>query len=222
VTAPRSPSDWMREVRRAVAWHRRLVAAALIAAAIAFGLATLAPPDPPGTDVLVAAHDLSGGTLLRAADLRVRTIATAAVPDGVLTPRTRPQGRLLAGPVRAGEVMTDVRLVDRAALRGYGAGLVATPVRIADPAVAALLRPGDIVDVLAADGGAPGAATVPGASVVAAGVHVVTVPQQSTSAFDAGSSAAGGLVVLATTAETARALTAAAASAPLAVTIEGR
>ncbi len=54
--------------------------------------------------------------------------------------------------MRAGETITDVRLVGPALLAGYGDQLVAAPVRIADAGSAALLQPGDVIDVLAADG----------------------------------------------------------------------
>jgi pilus assembly protein CpaB len=216
----RSLADWVREGRRVIAWHRRLVAAALLAAAIALALQSLASPGQAGTTVLVAAHDIAGGTILSAADLRTRTVSSDLLPAGVLTPSTSPQGRLLAVPVRAGEVLTDVRLLGRAALRGYGPGLVAAPVRIADSGVAELLRPGDRVDVLAAAGGRSGGSAPPGADVVAASVRVVTVPRQGSSALGGGGPVDGSLVVLATTPEASQRLTAAAAAAPLSVTID--
>jgi hypothetical protein len=52
--------------------------------------------------------------------------------------------------VRAGEPITDARLVTASLLDGYP-GLVAVPVRIGDPGAVRLLRVGDRVDLLAAD-----------------------------------------------------------------------
>jgi SAF domain len=129
--------------------HRRPIAAALAALSVAFGLAAVRPLDPAGVQVLTAAHDLPGGTALRKQDVRPVALPPAAVPGGAL--RNPVTGRVLAGPMRRGEVITDARLVGGGLLKRYGPGIVAAPVRVADAATIRLLRPGDHVDVLAAD-----------------------------------------------------------------------
>jgi Flp pilus assembly protein CpaB len=113
--------------------------------------------------------------------------------------------------VRRGEPLTDVRLLGAGLLVEATPGLVATPVRLADPAGAALLSPGDRVDVLAApaDGAAPAAPTV------AADVTVLAVPTEVEPAD-------GALVVLATTPATAARLAAAAVASRLSVTVRPR
>ena len=68
-------------------------------------------------------------------------------PDGLVED---PAGRVLASSLRRGEPVTDARLVGPTLVDGLP-GLVATPVRIPDAAMAALLHVGDRVDVLAAD-----------------------------------------------------------------------
>ncbi|MBA2951711.1 hypothetical protein H1D24_39635 [Streptomyces sp. PSKA28] len=90
--------------------------------------------------------------------------------------------------------------------------LVAAPVRIADAATVRLLRPGDRVDVVAADGTATGGA-VP--RVVAKGARVTKIPEA------AGDSAAesGALVVFSVPRTTAARLAGAGATARLAVTL---
>lgn len=189
--------------------HRRPLAAAFAAAAVGFGLLALRPAGPPTVRVLVAAHDLPGGAALRGQDVRTVALPAAAVPDGAL--RSGAPGRVLAGPVRRGEPLTDARLLGAGLLDGYGPGVVATPVRIADAGVARLLRPGDRVDVLAT-GEAPfedaAAATVP--QTVVSSVPVIAVPRQSIG--DQGT-----LVVLATSRQQARVL--AGAGNRLSVTI---
>jgi hypothetical protein len=50
--------------------------------------------------------------------------------------------------MRKGEPLTDARVLGDALLQGYGPGTVAAPIRIADPAAAHLLHPGDRIDVL--------------------------------------------------------------------------
>lgn len=88
---------------------------------------------------------------------------------------------------------------------------VRDPIRIADAAVAALLRPGDRVDVLA------------GASIVARCAGVLAVPERiqapPAGAVPDGGGPSGGLVIVSVTRPTAAALSGAAAVSPLAVTL---
>ncbi|MGV9878938.1 RcpC/CpaB family pilus assembly protein [Streptomyces sp. NPDC003006] len=88
---------------------------------------------------------------------------------------------------------------------------VTAPVRIADAAAVGLLRPGDRVDVIAAEG-PPGSGAKP--RVVAAGARVSEVPEQVE-----GSAESGALVVLSVPRDTAARLAGAGASARLAVTL---
>ncbi|MFE5539279.1 hypothetical protein [Streptomyces sp. NPDC056492] len=84
---------------------------------------------------------------------------------------------------------------------------VSAPVRIADAATVRLLRPGDRVDVVAAERAGP-------PRVVAAGARVAEVPAPEKGVGDAGA-----LVVLSVPRDTARALVGAGAMARLAVTL---
>ena len=95
-----------------------------------------------------------------------------------------------------------------------GDRLVRAPVRIADAAAVALLRPGSRVDVLA------------GARVVATGVTVValptspnTAPSQANPVATDGGGPGGALVVLSVPRRTAAALSGAAATSPLGVAL---
>ncbi|MFF4131920.1 hypothetical protein ACFY1B_10330 [Streptomyces mirabilis] len=93
-----------------------------------------------------------------------------------------------------------------ASVRGRDAvETVAAPVRIADAATVRLLRPGDRVDVIAADGGSEG-------RVVAAGARVAEVP-------DYAATESGALVVLSVPRATAARLAGAGTTARLAVTL---
>jgi Flp pilus assembly protein CpaB len=113
--------------------------------------------------VLTAARDLPGGVVVRAGDLARTPFDPGSVPAGVLTAAAA-VGRTTTGPVRAGEALTDARLLTRSLLAGYP-GLVAVPVRIGDPAAVRLLRVGDRVDLLAADPQGDSAARVVGQDV---------------------------------------------------------
>ena len=206
----------LRELHRAIAWHRRLVVAQLVAATAAVTVNALAPPPPETAPVVAAAHDIAGGPPIAADDLRVVRLPPAAIPAGALRDPAVAVGRVPVGPIRSGEPLTDARLLGPSLVAGFasaGADVVAAPVRVADPGAAALLRAGDRVDVLAA-------ATEPGAgqeaTLVAADVPVVAVPAQREGGLDE-----GGLVVLATTTRVAAVLARAAVAARLSVTIRG-
>ncbi|HEY7489054.1 MAG TPA: RcpC/CpaB family pilus assembly protein [Streptosporangiaceae bacterium] len=157
---------------------------------MACALSAVRPAAPRGVRVLAAARDLPSGITLRPSDVRPVVLPPTAVPDGAA--RTSLTGRVLAGPVRSGEPLTDVRLLDPGLLNGYGPGLVAVPIRMADAGAVRLLHPGDHIDVLAAAtppgdapdglpaagsdaGGKPTAWTRP----VASSVPVVAIPPAS-------------------------------------------
>ncbi|MEY9992009.1 hypothetical protein ABIE67_004041 [Streptomyces sp. V4I8] len=114
-----------------------------------------------------------------------------------------------AGPARGHPVAEPVRQ-HRAVER------VSAPVRIADGATVRLLRPGDRVDVIAAEESATGG----DARVVARGARVSKVPEmpEAPESLDA-ASGSGALVVLSVPRSTAARLAGASATARLAVTL---
>lgn len=62
-------------------------------------------------------------------------------------------GTTLAGPVRRGEVLTDVRLLGpRLAEATAGPDARIVPLHLADTALLDMIRPGDVVDVLTVGG----------------------------------------------------------------------
>jgi Flp pilus assembly protein CpaB len=203
----------VRDARRAVSRHRALLAAGLAAGSLAAALNVLAPRPAAGMPVLTAAHDLSAGTSLMAADLRLVRLPVAVAPSGALTGTAQAVGRLLAAPLRRGEPVTDVRLAGADLLAATAPGLVAVPVRVADAASTSLVSAGDHVDVVAA-GSAPGASST--ARVVAVEAEVLAVP---TAVQDGGD---GALIVLATTPQVAAVLAAAAVSSRLSLTLHPR
>ena len=183
----------LTRLRRAVLARRRPIAAVCAALAVASALQANAAPPPTPLQVLTAAHDLPPGS----------------VPSGAVS-RQRALGRTTVGPVRAGEPLTDARLLDDRLLAAYP-GAVVAPVRVGDAATVGLLRVGDRVDILAADpqDDAP-------AFTVAERVPVVGIPPRrgTDPAF-----ASGALVVVAVDPATARALAGAAVSTFLSVVV---
>lgn len=199
----------LHELQRSLRKHRAVVAGLLTALGVLAALPALAPPAPPSLLVVAAARDLEPGRALTADDLTTVSLPRDLVPAGALTDVASALGHSAASAVRRGEPLTDVRLLGAGLLQGKG--LVAVPLRLADPATLALLHAGDRVDVLAAPTSAESVAAT--AVTVAAGVRVLAVPEVRDATGD------GGLVVVAATPATAARLAAAAVGARLSVTL---
>ncbi len=165
--------------------RRRPLAALFAAAAVVAGLHEVRPPPPHLVPVPVAARDLPAGTTLGSDDVVTTLFAAGTSPAGLVRDAV---GRVLAAPVRAGEPVTDVRLVGAALAAAYP-DAVAVPVRLPDAAMASLLRVGDRIDLVAAD---PQGST---AHVVASDVIVVALPAVDDAAIASG--LPGRLVVVA-------------------------
>ena len=132
-----------RRVRR---W-RRVLAAILAVLAAVVALRPGAPAEV-GQPVMTLARDLPAGAVLGAGDLS--PARQLRPPEGARSELGSVLGRVLAGPVRRGEVLTDVRLVPSTG-PDPGPGRVAVPLRPADPGMLSLLSPGMHVAALAVD-----------------------------------------------------------------------
>ena len=176
-------------------------------AAVLTGISAAAPNGPPTSTVVRTTTELPGGTRLSQADLRVDEVVAANVPERTVTDPADLVGRTLAAPAAKGQILTDLALIS--ARQPTRQGRVLAPLRLADAEVVALLRAGDIVDVLAAD------AQSEQAYIAGRGVRVVTVPQPPET--PAGSDPAGALLLVEVDPETARVLARAAVAATLTV-----
>ncbi|WP_157720278.1 SAF domain-containing protein [Friedmanniella luteola] len=197
----------LRTLLRAASWHRRPLAAVAAALAVLTAVSAALPEGPPERTVLVAAHELAGGSVLTAADLQRRPLRAADLPAGALTAAEQAVGRAVSAPVAQGQVLTPLALV--APRAGPASGRVVAPVRLSDPGLVTLLRPGDVVDLVGTDeqGG--------GASVVARSARVVTVPHVDE---ETATGSDGGLVLVEVPTGTATALARAAVAGPLTLT----
>lgn len=136
--------DWSRTVRA-----RRVAAAGLVLLA---GFAAVRPdPADDHSVVVVATRDLGPGAKLTADDMRLEKRLTATIPDGAQSDVSAVIGSTLAGPARRGEMLTDVRLLGpRLTDSAAGPNARIVPVHPADSALIDVVRPGDVVDVVAA------------------------------------------------------------------------
>ncbi|HEX2284381.1 MAG TPA: SAF domain-containing protein [Mycobacterium sp.] len=166
--------DWSRTVAA-----RRVAAGALV---ILAAVAALRPdPAHEHTDIVVAARDLAPGIELTAADVRLESRTAATVPDGSQSDLAAVVGATLAGPTRRGEALTDVRLLGpRLAESAAGPNARIVPLHLNDTALLDLIRPGDVVDVLAAATSDTGVDALP--HVVATDAVVVLVSEKPTGA----------------------------------------
>ena len=214
-------------LRRLLRRHRRPIAAGLVAVAMLVGAGALRPAVAMTEPVLVAIRDLAPGTRPGPGDVEVRRWPVGLAAAGALTDISQLSNRPLATALSAGDPLTPTRFVSPALVATYGAGMVATPVRLADAGTAALLREGDLVDVLAALPAAAGSGATTSARVVASAVRVVLTGASAGVAGDQlspGDSAMtnGSLVVLATTPAVAAALAGAAVTSRLSVVLRSQ
>lgn len=150
-------------------WPRRLAALICLVLAAASAVAARradsagASGSPAGVRIVVADRDLGVAHTLTLRDLTTAAWPRTVVPAGAAARPGQLVGRRLAGPVRVGEAVTDARLVGSGMTDGLPPGQVAVSVPTG-PGVAALVHPGDRVDVLAGppeDVGLAGVSTQP-------------------------------------------------------------
>jgi Flp pilus assembly protein CpaB len=177
----------------------------------------------PTRAVAVAARDLARGAVLEPAVLRVEPVPERFVPPGAVGDPEEVAGRVLLAPLRAGEPLTRSRLAAAgtgpvAALVDPGLRAFAVPVAVPE----GMVRPGDLVDVVATYG-----APDPHVETPAAGVEVLAVlgsgPGGGEGLLAPASGGRGGVthVVVLVTPETAERLAFASAFAELGLSLRG-
>lgn len=221
-----------RPVRRFSRTHRQLLAAGLAGIAALMTISLLRPSPPATTAILVANRELPAGHTISDSDVGEAQWPTSVGPPPSVAEIDDIRGRVTTGPLAAGEPIGVARVIGPGLLELAGATssdgteLVAAPIRLADSGQAALIRPGDTVDVIAArasDGGGQSAERV------ATDVRVITIagaadddPGLLSSSDDSGaaSTESGSLIVLAVTPVTATDLAAASTRSKLSVVLK--
>lgn len=121
-------------------WRARpLLIAALASLALIGTLQVLAPPPPEQTTVVVAARGLPAGARLSTADLATTDLPIEAAPEGAFVTVQEALGARLAHPVPARGVLTQSGVMVQGTWGEVASHEAVVPVRLADPAVAALL-----------------------------------------------------------------------------------
>lgn len=216
-----TPRDVTAVIAPLLRRHRRAVAAGLFALAALSMARTLAQDARPATiDVAIAAKAIAAGSVIDAGDLATVQFPEEAAPAALLNTAAL-IGRRAAGPIPAGDPVTPSRLVGPDLL-DPGDGSVIAPVRLSDDRAASLLRPGDIVDVLAAQQSTIGSSATTQAETAVEGARVLAVPGTQTdggSLLGGGRNDGGGLILLAVDDDAAARLAGAAANARLSVVI---
>ena len=157
--------DWVH-----TATARRIIAGVLVI--LAAITAIRAQPGGEHAPAAVALRDLEPGVAITADDVRIESRLATTLPDGSVADAGAVVGAMPAGPIRRGEILTDIRLLGaRLARAAAGPDARLVPLHVTDRALPDLLRPGDIVDVVAAPAsGAEGAAHVVATDAVVASV----------------------------------------------------
>lgn len=147
--------------------------------------------------------DVAAGERLSGTAVEEVQVDTAAVPGDYSTRMEDVLGQQVAVPLPQGALIYPDQLVGPGLLAGQPFGTVAVPVRPADPAMVALLTPGQRVDVLvSSDSPEQGSSSEP----VASEVPVLWTPQDDSENWLPSGGEAGSVVILAVDGATAEAI----------------
>ncbi len=187
---------------RRARWRRTRLRQVLCAFLTALGVwvlgSTLLPADAGGGEpVLVVARAVPLGARVSLEDVRVERRPESQRPTETLTSVEQALGHVAAGALAEGELLTAARFQGPSQLSGMPSGQVAVSLPLVDPGLLTTLRPADVVEVLAAGTG----------QTVSARALVLSVAPPDSGLL--GGSDAGGRVVLALSADEARAVAAA-------------
>ena len=142
---------------RRPAWNRtrvrRVISAGLVAAAAWLALSAFLPKTPPrGIPIVVVSRDLMPGHVLTRNDLAVADWPRDLGPAGAVPDPGALVGKALGAGMSRGEAVTAARVRGPGLLTGARSGLVASHIRLADSAMAAMAAPGDHVDLISSAG----------------------------------------------------------------------
>lgn len=171
---PQRPRPWV-SIGRAIAWQRRPLAVLAAMAAVLCLAAALDPTSEPTVPVVVAARPIAGGRVLTDSDLRIAHYPRELAPGDSVADPAQLTGRMVITNAVSGSPLGEQSVV-APRVSATAAGRVLLPLRLDDPAIAALLRVGDVVDILSV--GPPSAADngASEATPLASGARILALP----------------------------------------------
>ncbi|MDU0478175.1 SAF domain-containing protein [Staphylococcus chromogenes] len=195
-------------------WKRTQLARKLLALSLCALAAALAWRDsltkPP--QVVVVKHAIAAGDSIKPEDLALADASSASRAEDALRSLADAEGKTSATALRPGDILTQRSFLGEDLSRALATApgeepLALVPVKLADPATAALIRPGARVSVIKSPTDAPGAQ----AEVLATGARVIFTVEKDKGKLGAGT------VLLALPASTGHAVAAASLVSPLTV-----
>lgn len=178
-------SRFLSSIASFVSWHRRAVGALLAGLAVLAVAQWLAAPEGATVSVVTVAADVPAGRALTPADVALTKLPTAAVPDGALLAPDEAVGEVAAVSLAKGTILHPNLL---ATARSGAPGRAVVPIRLPDPELRQLLRPGDRVTLIVT--------AAETAEVLTGDARISALPEPSpSSGLSIGSSAAGLILV---------------------------
>lgn len=163
----------LKDTLQTPGWERSRLVRSIIAVCCCLAAVTLlALQITTGkTTVVVAIRPIYAGEQIAASDIKTTKLPAAAVSPGAITDPEQISERLAIAHFEPGQQLTEhnvMSLSKRSFTAQDGSPLQLTPIQVADPTVANLVKPGDIVSVLALDGDKTARQIATGALVVTA------------------------------------------------------
>ncbi|MDR1393832.1 MAG: SAF domain-containing protein [Bifidobacteriaceae bacterium] len=195
-----------RRTVQALAWRLRWAGIAVLAAIlIRLALPGVVAAFSGGSPVLVLARDLPVGAQITPEDVKVVLAPPGIIPDGALTNEDAAIGEFTR------TALPRLTMVHQGLLEAVSdrqqppPGLVSAAVRLSDPGMVAVVRPGDRLDIMASAGSSASGSIAP-AQVLAHSALVLTAPgtdqtEESGSGLSVPAASAGLLLVAVTPAE---------------------
>lgn len=138
----------LHRLRAGLDRNRRLIAALLLCIAAGVTVHQLTPAPAETVAAFAAGTDLPAGKTLERGDVSRISVPPGLVPAGSPGNETAFEGKQLAAPLRAGQLLTDAQLLGPGLLAGSPPGSAAVPLRMADPASIQLVSPGQLINVV--------------------------------------------------------------------------
>lgn len=131
-----------------ISWHRRLVAAALVAVGVVALGNTLAAPPPKEAAFVVVKHEIIPGSPIKESDVEVTMLPAQAVPVDAITTVADVVGQQVVSTLPAGTIVQAALLIGR---RELPEGRALVPIVIRDESIRDLLTPGTPITLVMAD-----------------------------------------------------------------------